>query len=84
MVQCLVCVVYVYNYRCTMLMYSPLLVLIPSPGVNLPVEVVEALIKLLDISVLPLNVRAVLLEFGDHVVTAAFGQAQVLFHLRDH
>lgn len=54
-----------------------------SPGVDLPVEVVEALVELLDISFLPLNVGAVLLEFGSHVVTAAFGQAQVLLCVRD-
>lgn len=44
-----------------------------SPGVNLPVEVVKALVELLDISLLPLNVRAVLLELGGNVVAAAFG-----------
>lgn len=59
------------NYRCTD--FNLQLVLTLSPGVDLPVEVVEALVELLDISFLPLNVRAVLLELGGHVVTAVFG-----------
>lgn len=52
-----------------------------SPGVDLPVKVVEALVELLDVSFLPLNVRTVLLELGGHVVTAVFGCTQVLLSL---
>lgn len=61
-----------------------LLVLTVLPGVDLPVEVVEPLVQLLDISFLPLNVRTVLLEFGSHVVTAVLGRAQVLLRVCDH
>ncbi len=54
-----------------------------SPAVNLLVEVVIALVELLDICFLPLNVGAVLLEFGGHIVTAAFGRTKVLLCLSD-
>ena len=55
-----------------------------SPGVGLPIEVVEPLVELLDVRLLPLDVGAVLLEFSCHGVTAAFGQAQALLRLSDH
>lgn len=54
-----------------------------SPGVELLVEVVVALVELLDLRLLLLNVGAVLLEFGGHVVAAAFGQAKVLLCVSD-
>lgn len=61
-----------------------LCVLMPSPAVNLLVDIVKPLVKLLDLSFLPLDVRAVLLEFSSQIITAAFGRTQVLFRLRDH
>lgn len=54
-----------------------------SPGVDLPVEVVEALVELLDVRLLPVDVGAVLSALGGQVVTAAFGQTQVLLRLSD-
>lgn len=55
-----------------------------SPSVSLPVEIIEAPVDLLNISFLPLNIRAVFLEFGGHVVTAVFGCAQVLLCPRNY
>lgn len=53
-------------------MLRTLTVLVPnvSPGVNLFLDIVETLVKLLHISFLSLNIRAVLLELGGHAVTA--------------
>lgn len=53
------------------------------PRVNLLVEVIVSLVESLDISFLPLDVRAVLLELVGHVLTAALGQTQVLLCIRD-
>lgn len=53
------------------------------PRVSLLVEVVVSLVESQDISFLPLDVRAVLLELVGHVVTAALGQTQVLLRVRD-
>lgn len=55
-----------------------------SPGVNLPAEVVVALVDFLNLSLLSFNVRTMLLEVLGHGITAAFGQAQVLLCLGDH
>lgn len=67
------------NYWCTDFNFQHVQTL--SPGVDLPVKVVVALVELLDISFLPLNVRTVLLELGGHGVTAVFGCTQVLLSL---
>lgn len=64
-------------------MHRFVLVLSLSPGVELLVEVVVALVELLDLCLLLLNVWAVLLEFGGHAVTAAFCRAKVLLCVSD-
>lgn len=51
------------------------------PGVYLPVEVGVALVEFLDVSFLPFDIRAVLVEFSCHVIAAIFSQAEVLLCL---
>ncbi len=53
------------------------------PWIYLSVQVVKALGEFLNISLLPLNIRAMFLHFVDHIAAAGLGISQVLLSLCD-
>lgn len=55
-----------------------------SPGFSLSVQVVKAFAEFLNISFLPLNIRAMLLHFAGHIAAAGLGISQVLLRLCDN
>lgn len=55
-----------------------------SPGVSLSVQIVKAFGEFLNISLLPLDIRAMFLHFVGHIAAAGLGISQVLLSLCDN